>query len=174
MTSLPNDDKLASLEERVAKVEASLREKELEERIDNLEFQAEESSDADNEDGNDKNDTDGNDREQQSVEGEGKKALFLALANFLNSGTLKDAVSAIADLIKQRSESKLKESEAQAKEAAAQRALAWKSNCIGLGFSAFLLILLCALLWRDKITKELAAGLIGSLIGYWYGHQKDK
>ena len=44
----------------------------------------------------------------------------------------------------------------------------------GLGFSAFLLVILSALLWHDKITKELAAGLLGSLIGYWYGRDRPK
>jgi hypothetical protein len=163
MTPLPDGEKLSSLEERLAKLEASLREKAIDERIENLEYQADESSDAD---------SDGS--EQHSVEGEGQKALFLALANFLNSGALKDAFTAVGDLIKQHSESKLKEAEAQAKEAGAQREFAWKANRMGLLFSALVFILLCGLLWLDKITKELAAGLIGSLIGYWYGHQKDK
>jgi hypothetical protein len=44
----------------------------------------------------------------------------------------------------------------------------------GLGFSAFLLVILIALLWHDKITKELAAGLLSSLIGYWYGRDRPK
>ena len=85
----------------------------------------------------------------------------------LNTGGLKDYFGAIGELIKQQSERKTKEADAQ-------RAFAWKATLMGLGFSALVFILLCVLLWHDKITKELAAGLIGSLIGYWYGHQKDK
>lgn len=153
-------DRLGSIEERLVKLEASLREKAIEERLQNLEYEAEETSEAD-----------GDDRGEPGYEGEGQKALRLALANFLTSGSagqaIKDLFNAASDLIKQQSERK-------AKEADTQNRLAWKANYVGLGFSGIVFILLCVLLWYDRIAKELAAGLIGSLFGYWYGHQKDR
>lgn len=153
-------DRLGSVEERLTKLEAGLREKAIEERLQDLEYQAEEPSEAD-----------GDDRGEPGYEGEGQKAFRLALANFLNSGAasqaVKDLLTGASNLIKQHSE-------CRAKEAEAQRRLAWKFNYVGLGFSGLVFILLCALLWYDKIPKELASALIGSLFGFWYGHYRDR
>lgn len=49
-----------------------------------------------------------------------------------------------------------------------------KTYYAGLLFSAFLLLVVSVLLWNDKMSKEVAAGLFGSLIGYWYGRDKPK
>ena len=63
----------------------------------------------------------------------------------------------------------------KAKQLEAQKKVSLRTYYWGLAFSAFVLLFLGALLWHDKISKELAAGLIGSLIGYWFGrHEKEK
>jgi hypothetical protein len=98
-----------------------------------------------------------------AAEGEGQKALFLALANAVNNG----AIQQIVELLKQHWERKAKESVAQQK-------TSWTVYAFTLIFGAFLFGVLAALLWHGKITPELAAGLMGSLIGYWYGREKSK
>jgi hypothetical protein len=102
-------------------------------------------------------------------EGEGLRALRLALAQMLNKENIATAVSelvvTLGHAIKDCSSLKTREFRNQ-------RAIALGTYFGGLAFSAFVLIMLSALLWHDKITRELAAGLLGSLIGYWYGRDK--
>ncbi len=155
-----NDGNIGSIEERVQRLEANQRDRAIEERLQALEYEDEEAGQAV-----------GNEVQGMAPEGEGQKALRLALANFLNSGaatqTIKDFFTAASDLIKQQAERKTKEAEVHSR-------MAWRANYIGLGFSGLVFIALCGLLVYDKIPKELAYTLIGSLFGYWYGHQKDR
>jgi hypothetical protein len=159
-TSQGNGENLGTIEERLQKLEATLRDRAIEERLQELEYQAEESSG-----------TDSDGVQGMAPEGEGQKALRMALASFLNSGaasqTIKDFFTAARDLIEKQAERKAKEAEAHSR-------LAWRANYVGLGFSGLVFIILCVLLVYDKIPKELAFTLIGSLFGYWYGHQKDR
>jgi hypothetical protein len=151
-TPPPPDDENAieridSLEERIEQVEKEQRLLSMEERLELLE------QDQDAERGDD------------APEAEGQKAVRLALASLLNNATV---TSALADLSKTLPELKAKQIEAQ-------KEISLRTYYFGLAFSAFVLLFLGALLWYDKLSKELVAGLIGSLIGFWYGrHEKEK
>lgn len=148
-------DPINGLEERLASIEEALRMNAIEDRVSDLEDDASHESDADD----------------STHEGEGQKALRLALAAFLNNENMakaaSDFVATIGGAIKEWSGLK-------GKELQHQKALTLGTYLGGLGFSAFLLVILSTLLWHDKITKELAAGLLGSLIGYWYGRDRPK
>src|ERR1035438_504345 len=146
-----NMGRLEAMEKRLAEIENASRLNAVEERLADLE----------NSDG----ESDATD--QSSIEGEGQKAMRLALAGFLNHETV---VKAVADLTKTLGDSVKDWSGLKTKHLEASlTAYYW-----GLGFSAFVLLVLSALMWHDKISKELAAALFGSLIGYWYGREKPK
>jgi len=105
-------------------------------------------------------------------EGEGQKALRLAVAAMLNKD---EVVAAVADLTKAFGNAVTEWSGLKARQLEAQKKVSLQTYYWGLAFSAFVLLFLGGLLWYDKISKELAAGLIGSLIGYWFGrHEKEK
>jgi len=146
-------DRVAELEERLAALEEALRLRDIEDRVGDLE--------ASNDDGS----------ENPPPEAEGQRAMRLAIAQFLNNESTAKAVSelltTLGSTVKELSSHKTKELQSQ-------KTVSLWSYFGGLGFSAFLLVILTALLWHDKITKELAAGLLGSLIGYWYGRDKPK
>jgi hypothetical protein len=145
-------DRITDLEDRVAELEEELRLRALEDRLGDLESGA--SDDAD-----------------LAQEQEGQRAMRLAIAQFLNSGNIGQAVS---ELLKPLVDAIKDWKDVKTKELQNQKAVSLWMYFSGLGFSAFLLLDLTFLLWRDKITKELAAGLLGSLIGYWYGRDKSK
>jgi hypothetical protein len=146
-------DRIDELGERLAGIEEVLRLNAIEDRVRDLEEDA-------NEDGNANN---------SMHEGEGQKALRLALAALLNNENMPKAASELVTTLG----STIKEwSGLKTRELQNQKAISLGIYFGGLGFSAFLLIILSALLWHDKITKELAAGLLGSLIGYWYGRDR--
>ena len=147
-------DRVAELEERLAALEEALRLRDIEDRVGDLEAS---------------NDDDGS--ENPPPEAEGQRAMRLAIAQFLNNESTAKAVSELLTILG----STVKElSSHKTKELQSQKTVSLWSYFGGLGFSAFLLVILTALLWHDKITKELAAGLLGSLIGYWYGRDKPK
>jgi hypothetical protein len=147
-------DQIDGLEERLASIEEALRLNAIEDRVSDLE------GDALHEDAAD-----------STREGEGQKALRLALAGFLDNENIAKAASELVATLG----STIKEwSGLKTKELQNQKAISLGTYFGGLGFSAFLLVILSTLLWHDKITKELAAGLLGSLIGYWYGRDKPK
>ena len=148
-------DRIDELEERLASIEDARRLNEIEDRVSDLEGDAHHEGDADD----------------STREGEGQKALRLALAAFLNNENIAKATSELVTTLG----STIKEwSGLKTKELQSQKAISLGSYFGGLGFSAFVLVILSALLWHDKITKELAAGLLGSLIGYWYGRDRPK
>lgn len=148
-------DRIDELEERLAGIEEVLRLNAIEDRVRDLEEDANEEGNADN----------------STHEGEGQKALRLALAAFLNNENMAKAASELVTTLG----STIKEwSGLKTRELQNQKAISLGTYFGGLGFSSFLLIILTALLWHDKITKELAAGLLGSLIGYWYGRDRPK
>jgi hypothetical protein len=156
--SIPDrTDTLGSVKERIERLEALQRAWDLEYRLLRLEDGVDTPKEATDED------NDGDETEGCRVEGEGDKAVKLALADLIKSG----AVTQIIDLFKQSFEYKAKETETQ-------RQVTWKAHVLGLLFGALIFAAVCALRWHDKITQELAAGLIGTLIGYWYGHDKGK
>lgn len=41
-------------------------------------------------------------------------------------------------------------------------------------FSGVVLLTIASLGWQGVISKEVTAGLIGTLIGYWYGRSREK
>jgi hypothetical protein len=142
-----------SIEERLERLEAAYVQRDLEDRLQRLEN----NTDAPDEVGYD------DEAEVPRVEGRGAEALYLALADLIKSG----AVTQIIDLYKQSTEHKAKETEAQ-------RRFGWKTYLVGIAFGALIFGAVCALRWHEKITQELAAGLIGSLIGYWYGRERGR
>jgi hypothetical protein len=154
---LDTAERLDSAEERLDSIEEADRLNSIEERLRDLE-----------------DETGARPRENDqhsNVEGEGEKALRLALAQLLSNESVIQALTGVINtagqVIKDRVELTGKENEAQ-------RHVSMRMYYSGLAFSAFLLLVLSTLLWDNKITKELAAGLIGSLIGYWYGRDKPK
>ncbi|MEQ1883912.1 MAG: hypothetical protein ABL967_02555 [Bryobacteraceae bacterium] len=60
------------------------------------------------------------------------------------------------------------------KEFDAEKELTHKLYLLGIVFSVVLLLVVSTLAWNDKISKEITAGLLGSLIGYWYGRERPK
>ena len=150
-------ERLDFTEERLEALEENQRSEAIEERLQSLEQGQAGEGDSDS--------------LPPNVEGEGEKTLRLALAAFLNNEAVVRAVTelpkTIADAVRQRSEVKAKEVEAQ-------KQISLRIYYWGLGFSALVLLVLSVLLWHDKITKELAAGLFGALIGYWYGYGRDR
>lgn len=147
--------RIDELDDRLASIEEVLRLNAIEDRVNDLE-----------EDVNHEGDDD-----DSTHEGEGQKALRLALAAFLNNENMAKAASELVTTLG----STIKEwSGLKTKEVQNQKAITLGTYLGGLGFSAFVLVILTALLWHDKITKELAAGLFGSLIGYWYGRDRPK
>ena len=148
-------DRINELEDRVATVEETLRLNLIENRVSDLEEEALHESGV--------NDS--------TREGEGEKAPRPALLALLNNENLAKAaselVTTVATTIKDWSGLRTKELQNQ-------KAISLGTYFGGLGFSAFLLVILSVLLWQDKITKELAAGLLGSLIGYWYGRDRPR
>jgi hypothetical protein len=147
----PSNERLDVLEQRLEDFEMAQRLSNTEQRLDELENEPEESATED----------------ASPQEGEGQKALRLATAAFLTNETVIKAVSDIAASI---SGAITEWSGSKAKEIEAQKAVFSTSML----FNLALLIFLGVLLWFDKITKELAAGLIGSLFGYWYGNRQGK
>lgn len=107
------------------------------------------------------------DEEAPDVEGEGQRSLRLALADFLRNDAVGNALTQLAKVPEHWATLKTKEMDAQ-------KQLSLNANRWGILFSCFLLTVLSILVWNGKITKELAAGLIGSLIGYWYGRDRGK
>ena len=148
-------DRIDELEERLAGIEEALRLNAIEDRVSDLEENANDDGDAGN----------------STHEGEGQKALGLALAAFLSNESMAKATS---ELVTTLGEAIKEWSGLKTKELQNQKTITLGTYFGGLGFSAFLLVILSALLWHDKITKELAAGLLGSLIGYWYGRDRPK
>jgi len=148
-------DRVGDLENRLAGLEEALRLSSIEDRVSDLEGGA----------GHEGDD------EDTIREGEGQKALRLALAGFLNNENITKAASELVTTLG----STIKDwSGLKTKELQNQKAISLGTYFGGLGFSAFLLLTLTALLWHDKITKNVAAGLLGSLSGYWYGRDKPK
>jgi hypothetical protein len=148
-------ERLGSVEERLRSMEEKERLHDIEDRVQNLEqgYSGE-----------------GGEEGQgyaPTVEGEGQKALNLAFARLLNNEAVVQALTSltktVGDAVKERVGLKTKEMDVQK-----------QLVRLGLGFSAFVLIMLSALVWKGKITQDLAAALIGSLIGYWYGHDRGK
>lgn len=148
-------DRIDELEERLGSIEGALRVNAIEARVNDLEGDAQHEGPPD----------------ESTLEGEGQKALRLALAALLNNENIAKAaselVTSLGTTIKELSSLKTKELQNQ-------KTISLGTYFGGLGFSSFLLVILSALLWHDKITKELAAGLLGSLIGYWYGRDRLK
>ena len=150
-TPPPPDDENAieridSLEERIEQVEKEQRLLSMEERLELLE------QDQDAERGDD------------APEAEGQKAVRLALASLLNNATV---TSALADSSKTLPELKAKQIEAQKE--ISEDVLFWAC------FQAPSCLLFRRFAVVHKFSKELVAGLIGSLIGFWYGrHEKEK
>jgi cysteinyl-tRNA synthetase len=150
-------DRLDFMEDRLDQAEEQQRLRSMEDRLEGLE---QDRSHDDEED------------HPSNIEGEGQKAFRLALANLLNNEAV---VNAVAELTKTVGNALTEWSGLKGKQLEAQKKVALRTYYSGLAFSAFVLLFLGALLWYDKISKELAAGLIGSLIGYWYGrHEKEK
>lgn len=147
-------DRIDELEERLAGIEEALRLNAIEDRVSDLE-----------EDAND------DDAGNSTHEGEGQKALRIAFAEFLSNENMAKAAS---ELVTTLGGAITEWSGLKTKELQDQKKITLGTYFGGLGFSAFLLVMLSALLWHDKITKELAAGLLGSLIGYWYGRDRPK
>lgn len=150
-----SQDRLEDIEYRLASLEEGLRLNTIEERLNDLEGVHENVSGG----------------PAQKPEGEGQRAAFLALAGFLNNETV---VKAATDLTKTLGETVKEWSTVKTKEIETQKKISLVTYYVGLLFSAFVLAVLSALVWNDKIGKELAAGLFGSLIGYWYGREKTK
>jgi len=146
--------RIAELQNRLASLEDALRLNAIEDRVADLEEDDQPGGAADS-----------------IGEGEGQRSLRLALATFLNNENIaratSDVIAALGSTIKGWSALK-------AKELHSQKVISLGTCFAGLGFSAFLLVVLSSLLWHDKITKELAAGLLGSLLGYWYGRDKPR
>ncbi|HEY6351942.1 MAG TPA: hypothetical protein VI636_21310 [Candidatus Angelobacter sp.] len=151
-------ERLDSIEERLGQMEEAQRLRDIEERLSGLEdnpsAQLGEFNSA-----------------TPPSEGEGQKALRLAMAALLNNENVvrgfselpKTLIDGIKDLLGRKN-----------KEAQFQKQVSLRTYYLGLGFSAFVFLVLSTLLWFDKINKELAAGLIGSLIGYWYNRDKGR
>jgi hypothetical protein len=156
-TQPPKMPENPSIEERLERLEAAETQRAVENRLQRLESNADVSDEADHED----------EAETPRIEGKGEEALHLALADLIKSGTATQIARDCIDLFKQSSEHKVKETEAQ-------RRFGWKTNVLGTSFGLLIFGAVCALRWHDKITQELAAGLIGSLIGYWYGRERGR
>ena len=152
--SITDADRIAELEERLAGLEEASRLRDIEDRVGDLEAGA-------NDD----------DPDSPPPEAEGQKAMRLAIAQFLNNETTAKAVS---DLLTTLGDTVKEFAGLKTKELQNHKSISLWSYFGGLAFSAFLLVILTVLLWHDKITKELAAGLLGSLIGYWYGRDRPK
>jgi hypothetical protein len=148
-------DRIDELEERLAGIEEAVRLNAIEDRVSDLEEDA-------NDDGYAGN---------SNHEAAGQKALRIALAAFLSNENMAKAASELVTTI---GGAITEWSGLKPKELQNQKTIPLGTYFGGLGFSAFLLVILSALLWHDKITKELAAGLLGSLIGYWYGRDRPK
>ena len=113
-------DRIDELEERLAGIEEVLRLNAIEDRVSDLEEDANEDGDADN----------------STHEGEGQKALRLALAAFLNNENMAKAASELVTTLG----STIKEwSGLKTKELQNQKAITLGTYFGGLGFSAFLL-----------------------------------
>jgi hypothetical protein len=148
-------DRLESVEDRIAGVEEELRIRSIEERLDGLEG-------------------DDDDAAQGSTlvtEGEGERELRLALAGLLKNDAL---MQAAAELMKGAAQAVKEWTGLKGRAIEADKQIALRTYYAGLSFSAFLLLVVSVLLWNDKLSKEVAAGLFGSLIGYWYGRDKPK
>jgi hypothetical protein len=156
-TSIQIAERCGSVEERLERLETAQRERDIEYRLLSLEGSVDSSDDESDEA------DESNEAEVPRLKGRGEEAFYLALTDLIKSG----AVAQIIDLFKQSFEHKAKETEAQ-------RKVTWKAHVLGLVFGALIFGAVCALRWHDKITQELAAGLIGTLIGYWYGHERGR
>ncbi len=103
--------------------------------------------------------------ERTKSEGEGEKALRLALAEFLRSGALGKGLSELAKYPEKLATVKEKELEHS-------KTLNLHSMYLGIGFSGFVLIIVSILAFHKLITESVTASLLGSLVGYWYGRDK--
>lgn len=147
-----NARRIDKLEGHLAEIDESLQLTRIEERLTNLE-------------------EDSVRRVEPEMEGEGQRNLRIALADFLRSET---GVKAVVELTRSLADGVKEWLVLKTREATACKEVSVKLHYLGLAFSAFVLLMLSILLWHDKITKELAAGLLGSLIGYWYGRDKPR
>ncbi len=153
-----NEERFHSVEERLGHLEEDARLRTVEERVQDLEEGRVSEIEGENEGVPD-------------IEGEGQRTLYLTLAALLKDLLV---VQTIAALPKTVSEAVKDRSDLRTKEIEAQRRVSARVFYFGLGFSAFVLVALSALAWHDKITKDVFAGLVGSLIGYWYGREKGR
>lgn len=103
--------------------------------------------------------------ERTESEGEGEKALRLAIAEFLRSDAVGKAVSELAKYPEKSASVKEKELEHS-------KTLNLHSMYLGIGFSAFVLIVVSVLAYHKLISETVTASLLGSLVGYWYGRDK--
>lgn len=100
--------------------------------------------------------------EESGSEGAGERELRLGLAGLVKNDAL---MQATAELMKGAAQAVKEWSGLRSKAIEAERQVALKTYYAGLSFSAFLLIVVSVLLWNDKLSKEVAAGRLGSLIG---------
>jgi hypothetical protein len=119
-------------------------------------------------------DEESEDEDDGFAEGEGEKALRMAIAELLRNPAVGQAITlagqAITDLAKVPTGwLDLKAKEAASHEALSRSGLRWNTL-----FAGFVLLVLAALAWYGIFSKEVAAGLIGSLVGYWYGRERTK
>ncbi len=109
--------------------------------------------------------------ERLQSEGEGQKELRLAIAQLLRKDVLTQAA---ADLMKGATVSFTEFVSLKGKGIEAEKRVALHMYYSGLLFSVILLGVITLMIWHEKLSKEVAAGLLGSLIGYWYGRDKPK
>lgn len=149
-------ERLDDAEDRISGIEEELRLRAMEERLSGLESNHEQSETGE---------------QLPRVEGEGERELRLAVAAVLKNEAL---MQAGAEFVKETTQSIKEWIGLKSKAVEGERMVALHAYYAGLAFGAFLLSVFSFLLWHDKLSKEVAAGLFGSLIGYWYGRDKPK
>lgn len=147
--------RLDAIERRVADTEKEMRLRSIEERLAHVEEPDDESDEDDN----------------SISEGEGEREFRLAVAGLLKNETL---VNGAAELMKSAAEIVTGWPANKAKAVEGEVKIALHSYYGGMAFGAVVLSAVIALIWHDKIGKDVGAGLLGSLIGYWYGRDKPK
>lgn len=97
----------------------------------------------------------------------GINGLLEAVANVVEKERFVDAISGWVDSQSQKVKS-------DGEKAKIEEHNRWHAYWMSLVFSLAIFGGLSVLTWNDKITKETAGVLFGSLIGYWFGRQQKK
>ena len=114
------------------------------------------------------------DQIEDDQEGEGQKALRIAISELLRSPAVGQAINTVSQAITDLARVPNAWMDLKSKEASDHKELSVSGLRWNTLFAGFVLLVLATLAWNGKFSKEVAAGLIGSLIGYWYGRERPK